>query len=530
MLTLEEITGWDPVISKSNDTSLIREFYAKIGMPEKIKEIFKKSAESLAKSGLLQTRVKKCVYVPELSKDELREIAYAAVKQDILRGNYRNALSKLDDEIYREKISDAELGTIVNGCIREDKYGNDLGRNPDNFAGRLVQYRTEGSLYEDVYSAYFIFDRYKNFVLDGLNKNIVTLEVFSNIVSGNFKQASKIKIKQGELCDDGKLAEWTGWLVQTLNLDKNYAESDYQYACRAAHSKFAGLFAEASLDAAALEKPEKESKKSYIQQLNEAFGYVEDDFGILAGISGLKLLLKQTKKIKKTGKSVVKKTLQERVDKAMDINPFGVCELLQGYDFDSCGDYSRIGGVGSLLDAYVIVNEHKLLNAMLERIEWTSEKLLSDDYSFKYDNLTFFKSPSEICTAYNLHLNLASKGYKHSKKEDLERIVFLKIALCAKRTYDGEGMREISKVLNEPANKEYLDFSKLKKLFEKVFKEGFEEGFVNWDYVREDKVSYFYQLVNSPLGEYFKDDKRLEKYFRLHEFLTSKSNKIQHHL
>ena len=157
---------------------------------------------------------------------------------------------------------------------------------------------------------------------------------------------------------------------------------------------------------------------------------------------------------------------------------------------------------------------------MLQKIEWNEENLLSDDYSFHCDNLTFWKSPSEICSAYDLHLKLAGTGEEYAKKEELDKIVFLKIALCAKETCEGKGMKEIVKVINNPLNQSHINLPKLKTLFEKVFKEGFENSYCEWKYVDQNKVSYFYEFVNSSVGELFKDDKRFEQYFKLREFLT----------
>lgn len=244
MLTAEEIDFWDRLIEKSRDLDLARKFYPKTGRPERVKKVFRKAARDLAGYGiLLQEKFEQGAYRPELTDDEVKQIAADSLRRDIKEDNLGDIFDKLDFPVYAAiNLSEQELGGLVNKVLREGAQGYAPGENPREFAKGLVEFPVMHECPGEVSFTYAIFDdeRYQKFVNPRLARNIVTLKAFHDILLGRFEEASEV-ISKHSRSYDRPLAQR---LIRDFVDHESFIEENYslEYLVAAQRSIFKNLF------------------------------------------------------------------------------------------------------------------------------------------------------------------------------------------------------------------------------------------------------------------------------------------------
>ena len=244
MLTAEEIDFWDGLIERSGDLDLARKFYPKAGRPQRVKEVFRSAARGLAHHDiLLQEKFEQGAYRPELTDDEVRQIAADSLREDVKKGYLGEIFRKLDFPVYSTtNLSEQELGSLVNKVLREGAQGFSPGKNPREFAKGLVEFPAMHECPEEVSFTYAVFDdkRYQRFVNPRLARNVVTLKVFHNILLGRFGEASEVISKHSQSYDR-ILAQR---LVRDFIDNESFTEENYslEYLVAAQRSAFGDLF------------------------------------------------------------------------------------------------------------------------------------------------------------------------------------------------------------------------------------------------------------------------------------------------
>ena len=196
MLT-EEIDFWDGLIEKSRDLDLARKFYPKAGRPERVKEVFKSAARNLVSYDiLLQHKFEEGAYRPELTDDEVGQIAREEVQRDVKDEYLEGIFKKLDFPVYAQaNFSDEQMGGLVNKVLKKGAQGYNPGEHPRKFAKELVEFPAMHECPEEVSFTYAVFDdsRYQRFAKPELARNVVTLKVFHDLLLGRFGKASETR-------------------------------------------------------------------------------------------------------------------------------------------------------------------------------------------------------------------------------------------------------------------------------------------------------------------------------------------------
>lgn len=244
MLTAKEIDFWDRLIEESGDLDLARKFYPKAGRPQRVKEVFRNAVRDLAHYDcLLQEKLEQGVYRPELTDDEVRQIAADSLREDVKNGALGEIFRKLDFPVYgAADISERELGSLVDKVLRDGAQGYSPGKDPRAFAKGLVEFPVRHECPEEVDFTYAVFDdsRYQRFAKPRLAKNIVALKVFHGLILGRFEEASKIISKHGQFYDRGLAQRLVGDFID----HEEFTEENYplEYLVAAQRSALGSLF------------------------------------------------------------------------------------------------------------------------------------------------------------------------------------------------------------------------------------------------------------------------------------------------
>jgi hypothetical protein len=261
----------------------------------------------------------------------------------------------------------------------------------------------------------------------------------------------------------------------------------------------------------------KGEKEQNIEQLNKAFDTAEDMFGIIRGIVLLNKLLDNEKYVKNVGEQEIKEVLNQRTSTAMQE---GKSHVVYALRYGTCLDDNPEGPIPvSSFKNYVDVDKSRLLEQMISDLDRDEEYLFSDKCNFRDDNLTIMGT-EKVDETYNLYKDIQNESGRLPSEKDIENLILLKTAMHIKEWNRARGMKIAREIYEDSSNSPYIDKNKFKRLLNKVFDEYFGnsicDGFKN-----HALVSYFYELVSSDLGELVKDDRRLESYFKLHNFLES---------
>lgn len=598
MLKAEEIVNWDKLIRRSQDHELARKFYKKIGKPEEIKEVFKAEVREMLEGGRdisLEDRVKQKTYNPELTNEEIEQMALEQLKEDVKNNDIRSVFDKLNSDLYsRATIKKTDLKRIVKKAVSDGIEGYAPGRHPLEAAHTLAIFPDMHEMPRDVENAYAIFDdeRYQSFVEPKLASKVVTLKVFHELLLGDFESASNIKKKHEKHYKERLAKQMVSCFLQNNEVEEESYPLEYLVATQ--RTEFRELFPEdisaqitkvnkqfddfitkkakdlpknANLtlarqniiapykklalarkiadyldqkgDIAPNEEMDKmlscfsdeETKQEYarrkgipsnlpskdpkIRELERAFDEAEDDYGIISGINWMNELLTDKKYTEKIGKERIADVLNARSKKAIES---GNAHIVYALAFGTnIGKGHKSQGIENF-EEYVKVDRASLLESMLS--ELNPPEILSKRYDFTCDNLVA-DGARAVDDTYELYLKVSENGQLKAKKESLEKMIFLKMAMHLQDYYRAEGIKEVIKVFDNPANSKYINPSQVKTLLSKVFKEFFEDRLIN-GFTGKDQVSYFYTLASSKLGSLVKDNPRLEPYFKLHDFLEAK--------
>ncbi|MBS3123461.1 hypothetical protein J4437_02365 [Candidatus Woesearchaeota archaeon] len=227
MLTPSEIDSWDKLIEQSRDLDLARKFYPKAGKPERVREVFSSAVKHLATyDSLLQEKFDQGAYRPELSNDEVKQIAADSISVDIQEGYLGEIFNKLGYSVYDQaQFSEDQLSSLVNKALREGAQGYHPGEDIREFANGLIEFPTGTEMDEEVSFAYAVFDnpKYQRFVEPELARNVVTLKIFNDLLLGKFNKASKIRGKYPQHYDSALARQ----LVEDLIDHEAFTEENY---------------------------------------------------------------------------------------------------------------------------------------------------------------------------------------------------------------------------------------------------------------------------------------------------------------
>ena len=381
-LEAEEIKFWDERIDRSNDLELIRSFYTKLKKPGRLKKIFKDKLKDQARYGIrLQEAFERGTFKPEISDEEIKEIASKSLKRDLKRKNYAEVLGKLDYPVFETTLSETELEKIVNQVLEHGGQGYEPGKDPRGFVDGLIEFPVMHECPEEVRFTFAVLKEYEKYAKPELAKNIVTLKIFHEIILGNFENAKKIKDKYAKHYSEEMAQEFV-WQFMCYNIIKNNLE----HLVYGARSDFGNLFRSFSEEINEEEREmgkrkvdedeRKELKKSLsygkeklglvlkiadyidgkevtpseemdkavrkfrtelkdqylerrglakskpeneklVKRLNEAFSEAEEFGGILVGINRLNSLLNDESYVRSVGKEKISEILQARVERAL---------------------------------------------------------------------------------------------------------------------------------------------------------------------------------------------------------------------
>ncbi len=269
--------------------------------------------------------------------------------------------------------------------------------------------------------------------------------------------------------------------------------------------------------------PYKEREAKPEDALIGAFKDCEDDlFGAVGGVIRLTRLLQDGDYVATIGEERFQEIVTKRVNGLLRK---GKAKSVYSIVYGTNMGYGRkLPGVERVAQC-VSVDRTNLLEKIVEGIKWKPEDVLSDDYTFSCDNLTFMGT-GDVDDAYDLYQDMRRKGEQLPSQETLRKLMFFRVAMHAKEFHEGRGMKTIVEAYENPQNQDAIDPQQIKALLTKVFNENYHEnvgedtGFRGRSPTDHESVSYFYALANSKLGELFRDYKPLEPYFKLQDFLS----------
>ncbi|TSC58447.1 MAG: hypothetical protein Greene041619_671 [Candidatus Peregrinibacteria bacterium Greene0416_19] len=567
-LTPDETTQWEKRIVHSEDPALIRQFFPAIGKPEQVRVALRAAVADFARHDLLlQQKFEKGVYSPDLSDEEISAIALERLKADLEEGSTTYALEKLQYPVYTQALSLDERRSLVNRALYKSVTGREI---PSNSVPPIIGF-PDTDRWDEVKSAHALLkqEQWKDLVDSQVAHMVINARLCHMLIVGEFSSASRLKAQFPEHYREESVKDAMLMLARRLQQYEDHPLDDVVFGLRSEFRHLiepllseeyrdvalaigtyieqkTGMIPTPQMDAAVeragsetlrqmyaeskgLAKPQEvavifRERPEGIAGLHHAFDVAEAALGIIAGMRALKKLLTDTAFVEAVGVGAIRECVNERIGRMLTPEQAdNVYAMLYG---TSLGNGHRLpGGVPGLL-SYLDTSRFApdeagfrkmLLGHMTGGLWGNPERLLSDEYDFSCDNLTF-DGTCPFDNAYEL-LESIRQTDGPLVGDGIKRLVFLKMAAYVKETYEGSGMQEMVRVYEDPANEPLIDNDQIRRLLMKVLDDHFEKGRVG-GFMNPDLVTYFYTLVSSTLGELVRDDERLAPYFRLHEFLT----------
>lgn len=473
-----EIKKWEELIAKSRDIELVAKFYNKIGKNNKAKEI--------------------------ISNIALENANYQDIYYDFSREDYNHHISdeNIDDIVLKSlnnKIEAKELGRffcsldIANDAVLEklpmEKIVNDVIKNGINneFKDKGIlkvaaNVRNDSDLNHAIDSAYSIFEKYGYYVKPSNGTKILTLKTYMDALKLDFKAVSVLQ--KNQLFDEELFVKMFQD-IEHINIDSMYGNDGL---IKIANSQYSKYF-----------KNLKGSKE---------YGIAKRFLRVIDGKSNPNL------KTDKFAEFVCDDELRNRYSEKTG----KVVEFRNGYvkKMREC-----FYGITSLdEDIGPVKNKQEKFSKLIDMMDYFDlDQMSNNDYVWTRNQLYNCGIKLYSRSAFETYSSMSKKERESLNPADVSKLMVIKLGLAFKDLWQHGQFDNIKNIYQ--ANKDVINHEHLGTMLDHVvFKKFQKHGRLNGK-GPNSYVSYFLNLLQTPLRDMIKDYECIKPYFELEQFLQT---------